>query len=928
MPILDLSPLDAQGIRYGRPGHEVKWRKLTNVAFRDGSIVPRPGFKSAYAFNSGHVDDAAVEPKPVVALAEIWNPGSSAGSRGAGEWVTEIIRPDGSASIVAGWTASASTLHGDVDEVLPDGAYATATTIGASAYWTFANPSATYTDDQILGVRIGIRARVEYNAGDSFARLRLSARHSTTGDLTTIDTFDVWAFQVNETDFWYDYSFLMEKDYARDIAWTDSNLDNLQVALTTVDMSSSSHFTLAPTSLVVSTGWTDAVDGGAAAVGDITLTTETSPSELPDANFYSTTSYVAPKGGNGLLSAAVDSTLEVGFEDVDASTEANIASVDLVGITFRVKTLDWIDVPYELYYSDGSTDTLVTSGVAQGDCHPYSQPINVTAELDPSDDSAWTVAKVEAMSWILITKGSAQLVVEYVSAYFEATVTAAEVQIEKIEAEILAPGVSNNNAKLAATNKSFVRYDPEDAALTDVTNSVASQSYPSTTALDHATLYGQVYMVNGVDPTKRYPNGSSLFESLTTNNADAATAITGRTVCAFADRILYGWVKDNTSYIPERVAYSEEFDGGAHTVAGGGGDFDIIDSPGGVVALRPLNESVCFAGKQIGVYALRRTGNSAYPIIVDPVDYETQCLALHTAQRVLLKGKPVILFLGANPTSGLNVFAFDGTNVQPVGDDINPALEALLNPITIGTTLSAVDPKTGTYILFLSEGRKIDRRVGLAMNLTTGAWTQWDMTGTVYSTGLWQYPPPTTLRDEADGVSFPALPTLVLGGEDNLARVAHDLPYDQITVPQVGSTIAAGGFSTGGDVRPEQRELFTATLETGDIQFAGERGETQIMVSRLHLDYVDLGPVRILYSHSLDGGLTWATDTEDFIGTVAKDGSRQHAFLDFAEGTFSHERKVRFRIQVAPADSTYDLPYSWQIDRIFVEYREGAVDGP
>jgi len=103
-------------------------------------------------------------------------------------------------------------------------------------------------------------------------------------------------------------------------------------------------------------------------------------------------------------------------------------------------------------------------------------------------------------------------------------------------------------------------------------------------------------------------------------------------------------------------------------------------------------------------------------------------------------------------------------------------------------------------------------------------------------------------------------------------------------------------------------------------------GELQLASFRVHLDYVNYGPVRIAVSVSTDGGLTFTSETIRYIGTMDKDGASHHALLDLESAV--NERKVRFRIRVLPEDSTWELPFFWQIDRLFIDYSLGGTDGP
>ena len=221
------------------------------------------------------------------------------------------------------------------------------------------------------------------------------------------------------------------------------------------------------------------------------------------------------------------------------------------------------------------------------------------------------------------------------------------------------------------------------------------------------------------------------------------------------------------------------------------------------------------------------------------------------------------------------------------------------------------------------------------MNLNSLAWTKWELPYSIYSAGQWMMPSSTALAFDTGvtnlaGESFAALPTMVLGGQNNLALQAHELPYDSLTAGQNEGQLSVKdtpGFIFDTDPRPFQKSIFTSTMETGDIQILDpQNGEVQLMSFRLHLDYINYGPVRLAVSHSIDGGLTFETDVERFIGTLAKDGAAHHTFVDFSSPV--HDRKVRFRVKVEPEDATFDLPFAWQIDRMFVEYTAGGIDGP
>lgn len=898
--IIDLTPLDERGLDFSRPPHERKWSALTNVVFKDGSLVNRPGFRPVYDYVTLPFA-LNVEPAPTGALVELINPDSSA-QRAGFFWDTEILRPDGSASIVAGWSASNTSLHEDVDESGgQDGNYASSSTQGAQFYLTFGNPGTTY--DEIYGVGIMVVAESPFTSGNSDATFKIYQR-SLGGTLTAVDSATVRTYDIDESSFRTVFYFLLEKDYVNDDEWSSTDLNNLQIAIE--HESSTTESTYSPSvSSIVASGFTDASDGGAASADDITLQEVTNSSD----------NIVASKG-NGLKATAADSTVEVTFSNID-NTWDSIAQVSLnFGVTVPANE----PFEYEIYYDNGSTETLIDSGQSLADCEDYSFPIVVNMTTDPEDSNAWTKTKVNAASWKfqLKTNSSQDVVIRFAELQVSGIVNSGSIRIHQVYAEVLGTGSGSAPARLNLSNKSFLRYDPSQSDFDNVTNSVASTSVPSFVPFDWAILYGQVYVVNGTDPTKRYPNSSSVFESLTTNDAAGTGAITGKTVASFAGRILYGWVNDAGTITPERIAYSKLNDGGTHD-DDSAGDLDIIDTMGGIVALKALNEDLCFCGKETGIYALRRTGNDIAPIIVDPIDYDTRCISQHSVQRVVLDGRPVILFLGWNATLGMSIFAFDGTRVESVGGPISRFLNEDAHAKYLRLAIGGIDPITSSYVLFFGEGTSLDRTSAFAMNLQSKSWTKWELIQSVTSAGIFSVP---RLEEFRNNDEHGGLPQMVLGMEDNLGHEAHPFPYDVVTL---GADQITG--STNSDQAGDLRTLFTSTIETGDFQFVTEEGEFQITSARLHLTYTNYGPVRLLLSTSTDGGTTWSSETEKFIGEFAASyGDRRHSLLDL--GNLVNDRVVRFRIRVKPVDAQQTTPFRWQFDRLFIDYNLGGVDGP
>lgn len=164
MAIIDLVPLDAPGIQLNRPSHEVKWRKLTNVAVKDGSLVPRVGFKEVGGISSETIPSVA--PSSVLAITEVLNPGSSLTGRESWTPLIETLTPTGSSDIVAGWTGS----HTDIDETVPpDNNFITSSTLGSQKGLTWSN--LVGSPSSIVGVFIKGLARISQLGGQAVLKI-------------------------------------------------------------------------------------------------------------------------------------------------------------------------------------------------------------------------------------------------------------------------------------------------------------------------------------------------------------------------------------------------------------------------------------------------------------------------------------------------------------------------------------------------------------------------------------------------------------------------------------------------------------------------------------------------------------------------------------------------------------------------------------
>ena len=539
-----------------------------------------------------------------------------------------------------------------------------------------------------------------------------------------------------------------------------------------------------------------------------------------------------------------------------------------------------------LFYRVGAVDyTLTTSAInipVEAGAPQKGITVEVTSTICPATSAAWTnndidtgefgIERVAVASNRPVLMGTDLVVV----GNRNATPT---LQVDTLAVDVYAVDDPLPD-RLFNTTKNFLKLDNNELGFTDVQGSATVTALPGIPH-DSTILYGQCYMVDGTT-TRRYPNASDEWEDLTDNDGAGTGQISGRTVAAFADRILYGWVNDGGETTPERVAYSKELNGGTHNDTSAG-DFDLLLSPGGVVFLEALNDDICAAYKQTGVYMLRRTGFSNAPIVPEPVDMSTGLIALGTCKTLVDRtGQTVQLFLGKNPKDGFNIFRFDGNSVQPIGDPIRAYLRDDSNKSTLENSFAELDPEGGFYWLFIPEDTDMAPKDAYVYDITGDTWKKATFTEPVWVAGRW-----TLVESATSTYNLPGgTQKLVIGRGDNIPYKADYSKGHDAAFP------AAGGSSLDYLTKDESedgivgtpRDMIEAIIESGDTQHPQGIQEDWYPQS-LHLNYYDKGPFYVQISVSQDGGKNYETANTYWLGSYEADGLLKYARLEFPDNT-------------------------------------------
>lgn len=988
----DLSPLDEEGMRSDRPPWEVKWTRLENVIFRDGSIRLRPGMRNVLMTQD---EQTTYNPGAGVALPFIRHPGSTITDRETSAEKMETIVPTATVSNVT-WSivGAGGTVHGSIDEDPPDNAsqFVRSTVHGDKFVVSYGNPSTTY--DDISGVLIRGRARSEDVGGDAAQLSEGKVTIEVNGTDVTIPDTSVQLIQAGEfvedsgNFFWEDFAVWLPTNPATSKRWTRSDVTALQVGITNANEETVRGVSgyLKFTTNGAHTDW--------GTIGDITLLRVI---DGPFGGSYPKTDIMEPSAVGdqqsfklpasqifGANVAAVNSILSVQLKasfygPIDTSTTADIS------LFHRAKTDQTetkLTLEGGLRYLAPSKNIGANATVVQnlnlrstlGRLLPYTVGANVDIEfrdyhtfmtelitLNPEDGAAWAETDLQSSEWgVTFEAGDATYPpalksIELIVRYNGVNTSDQRFDLTSLVADVY--GTTNKDS----TNQSDMSHDRlyfgthgafrlnneavgietrVSSGWKDVSGSIPNLTTPGDLPLDWAVLFGQVFVVNGQQNTFFYPNGSSVFDQLADNT-------TGKTVASFADRLIVGWVKDGASgkVTPERIAYSGRNDATDWTGVLAG-DFDLIQTPGGVVKLEPLTEDLLVAYKERGIYNIRQTGNFVAPLQPDLVDSETECLAKRSVVRVITEdGSPYHLFLGRNPTSGVTVFGYNGQQLLDMGKPIARNILNESDPNTWHKAHAAVDPQTNSYWLFIANyddaaSGQVDvnspnnaegvPETAWVMDLRTGSWTRAVFPWPVSCSGAWPFnfflTDPLTIPSAELGLGRMGASGNRLVMTDlrsNYLKYADpDVAFDDIRSPAATVRHRDSVASTGRDQNrtDSSRKGIYAVIETGDLRLS--KAELHNILYRLHIYAPNRGPVHVVSAVSITGGSNYQDYQEQSWGNPVAAGTYLHSVLelDGVEGR-------RHRVQLVYQPFSDELPGILDIHEMVLQF-EVAGDNP
>lgn len=428
----------------------------------------------------------------------------------------------------------------------------------------------------------------------------------------------------------------------------------------------------------------------------------------------------------------------------------------------------------------------------------------------------------------------------------------------------------------------------KDAALT-LKGSVI-EPYDATVAPTPANL-SVLYMSNGV-------TSSTATEIIKWPGSGTATAFNGspgsaRTLTTYANRLILGNVYDGTAIRGVRVAWSA--DGDAETWAGTGtGQVELIETADFITRLLPLRGRLVIY-KTDSIFMGQETGLLAVPIGFSLITRDIGAIAGMS----VAAGAGRHFFLGRD-----NVYQFDGTQPDPIGDDIRRDLK-LINQNALRQVFALVDPIFSEYWLFVPEGQETYPAHAWVYNWQEHHWNRWELPTLTCGTSTPISSSETWATAMSSGIKWPDLSNK---SWDEMSSIGGPTTI-------VGRTDRTTDEFTNGTLDDNGLGI-DASWESRDVDFVGSQGENGPLttrdkktLARVSIRYRSVGQASTISCDvSTDGGQTFVSTSPAF-GTVSTSGGILHFDTWITADKFRVRLKNAVQGQQIPAVEEVVLTY-------------------
>jgi hypothetical protein len=874
-----VSPLDASGLNFSRPGSQRIWNKLDNVIIQNGTVSTRPGLVPV---GPSRQDDITAPAGIPTLLLEANGAFLAKETSGADEYV--LVRAT-STPASANWSlagsAPAATIHESLDDDPPDDdtTFVSSTTDGATFSQRFPASGKAYRP--VRGITIWTRAKAII--GNDSVTITLK---DTNGN--TLGSFEMTNAQYrddnSDVNSWQDY-FVFVPYYFND----DGDQVPFQIAdLTNYDITwemAINEINNTNVEFLKPSAFGNSNDFDTADKVSFTL----------NANNITYTSVTSIEVRAGLQRAGVDRSPRCRFYHEGTDSVDRVIGTDDVrtGNTTRIIEGAYWDTDNSNWVSAFGTD-IITSG-------------EITT--NPETSLAWTNADLQAgvaVGLELIAQdntGAVQMtgfevIIRGIAQDSGADITAVGLYVHGADRTgVQIPAVDlgrlmTTTARFQQLGGSSDEYDVDVGTSDSQFNDVHSSATEATGApwqWDWTEYFNKAFIENGRDDTWSYPNGA------TNTVADLTTGIRGRSIWTFGNRLMKGDVVASGVRQAKRVAWCDIAD---ETTWDGttSGDLDLTHGGAGRIKKgMPLSSHVVALYLDQGIYNLEWTGDDTVPFVPTIQIEDVGCIAPSSVRSVVDTGGYSVHFFLGEGNNGISVFAYDGVATHDIGPEIRDEIQRLSNYDYIENSFAGVDRRNNLYILAIPEGNQLFPKQAWVYHMDNGHWSKWTFPIAITCMGHWSL----VVGDAyADMFSGRAEKTLVVGTElgvpfkfDRNRRVDVKVVGKGEGNEYIGRQITETGTNTG---HWDYEVPIEVDIETGDFELSEEGSLRLTQVDGVWLSFVDRGRLDYTIDESIDGGRSWInTTTWTFNGE--DDEGMNYRMVQFKTPTKGRRHRLRIK---------------------------------
>jgi hypothetical protein len=296
-------------------------------------------------------------------------------------------------------------------------------------------------------------------------------------------------------------------------------------------------------------------------------------------------------------------------------------------------------------------------------------------------------------------------------------------------------------------------------------------------------------------------------------------------------------------------------------------------------------------------------------------------------------GSALHMFFGNGP-QGVNIYAYDGTQAQPVGTPIKDELNRIYRAGMAEWAFAEVEPRLNLYMLFLPETNQNWPAQAWVFGLDTNAWVRWEFPFEITCGGKWTLTGVTPTNDAdpiIDGMA--GKQSMVMGTSVGIPyKWDFDVASDYLTPKTLDDANWTPFYDFDDENGSAEEQGILWDIQTGDLVISRNDIVRQTAVKRLWVTYEDRGICDVEFSESVDGGLNWVNATNTRLGSlgpylIAETDERplREILVDFEAPRAARHHRIRIRpdqTSITDGEDFANARQKFKMSKMVIEYED------